>query len=643
MKNVFNFFIFYFFIIHCNSQVKVHGKVIDKITLEPLEMALVKFTNSVKSTLTNKAGNFSLHATTQSSNEPASISISFIGYQSQVITVNNINEELLVQLERGIVNLQEVIISSQSASTSFHTFSKIDLNLQPAKSAQDILRIVPGLFVGQHQGGGKAEQIFLRGFDIDHGTDINISVDGLPVNMVSHAHGQGYADLHFLIPELVGNIDYGKGPYYSTVGNMGTAGYVSLNTINSIDKNTIKLEAGQFNTLRGLAILDLFNNRQKERGTNAYVASEFLYSDGPFHSPQHFNRFNIFGKFNAIIGNKNRLTVMASTLNSNWDASGQIPERAVLAGHIGRFGAIDDTEVGYTGRTNVSAKLTSYLTKNSAWENQFYFSHYHFNLYSNFSFFLRDSINGDQIRQRESRNIFGYHSKISVEKDFGKWSTKTSIGGGFRLDQTKNTELAYTKNKNHVLEFKQLGDIRETNFFAFADKNLDNGKWLFNIGTRLDHFNFAYFDKRGLIQSPKQQKLIVSPKINVQYTFNPRTQVYVKAGKGFHSNDARVVVINGGEKILPAAYGGDLGFLWKPTQKLLINAAAWYLYLQQEFVYVGDEGIVEPSGKSKRTGLDLSGRYQINKWLFTDVNLNLAKPKSIEERKGENYIPLAPT
>ena len=230
-----------------------------------------------------------------------------------------------------------------------------------------------------------------------------------------------------------------------------------------------------------------------------------------------------------------------------------------------------------------------------------------------------------------------------MEKDFGKWSTKTSIGGGFRLDQTKNTELAYTKNKNHVLEFKQLGDIRETNFFAFADKNLDNGKWLFNIGTRLDHFNFAYFDKRGLIQSPKQQKLIVSPKINVQYTFNPRTQVYVKAGKGFHSNDARVVVINGGEKILPAAYGGDLGFLWKPTQKLLINAAAWYLYLQQEFVYVGDEGIVEPSGKSKRTGLDLSGRYQINKWLFTDVNLNLAKPKSIEERKGENYIPLAPT
>ena len=141
---------------------------------------------------------------------------------------NNGHTTLLVEMEKGPINLQEVVITPQSTAQSFHTISKIDLNLQPVRSAQDILRTVPGLFIGQHQGGGKSEQIFLRGFDIDHGTDINVTVDGLPVNMVSHAHGQGYADLHFLIPELTANVDYGKGPYYTKYGNMGTAGYVSM-------------------------------------------------------------------------------------------------------------------------------------------------------------------------------------------------------------------------------------------------------------------------------------------------------------------------------------------------------------------------------------------------------------------------------
>jgi outer membrane cobalamin receptor len=208
------------------------------------------------------------------------------------------------------------------------------------RSAQDILRTVPGLFTGQHQGGGKAEQIFLRGFDIDHGTDINVTVDGLPVNMVSHAHGQGYADLHFLIPELTAHVDYGKGPYYTQYGNLGTAGYVCMNTVNSLDKSTIKLEGGQYNTLRGLAMIDLLSARQKQKGTNAYVASEFLYSDGPFVSPQHFNRFNLFGKLNTEIGKNSKLTVIGSTLSSDWDASGQIPERAVKSGMTGKPGLL---------------------------------------------------------------------------------------------------------------------------------------------------------------------------------------------------------------------------------------------------------------------------------------------------------------
>jgi outer membrane cobalamin receptor len=620
------------------SQGTLQGRVIDKNSKEPLELAYVRWSKTSQGVVTNKQGYFSLNSADKND---GILIVSFIGFTTKEITATG-NNTIIVEMEKGPVNLQEVVITPQSAAASFHTISKIDLNLQPVRSAQDILRTVPGLFIGQHQGGGKAEQIFLRGFDIDHGTDINVTVDGLPVNMVSHAHGQGYADLHFLIPELTGSVDYGKGPYYTQYGNLGTAGYVSMNTVNSLDKSTVKLEGGQFNTLRGVAMIDLLSNRQKQKGTNAYVASEFLYSDGPFESAQHFNRFNLFGKFNTNIGNNNKLTLIASTLNSDWDASGQIPERAVKSGKIGRFGYIDNTEGGYTNRTNASARLTSYLSPGTTWENQAFYSNYNFNLHSNFTFFLNDPVNGDQIRQREGRHIYGYHSKLFHETNVGAWNLQSVYGTGFRLDQTRNTELSHTINRNTVLEYAQLGDIRETNAFAYADQSIEKNRWRFNLGARLDYFNFHYNDKLAAGQTPDQQKVIVSPKLNIQYTLNTKTQLYLKTGKGFHSNDARVVVFNQGHDILPAAYGADLGVLLKPTRNLLVNVAVWYLYLQQEFVYVGDEGVVEPSGKTRRIGIDLSARYQFNNWLFADVNANLAKPRSADAPKGENYIPLAP-
>jgi hypothetical protein len=622
------------------SQSSVQGRVIDKNSREPLELAYVRWSNTTDGVITNKQGYFTLNKT--ATGNDATLIVSFIGFSTKEIKTAG-QSSIVIEMEKGPVNLQEVVITPQSTAASFHTISKIDLNLQPVRSAQDILRTVPGLFIGQHQGGGKAEQIFLRGFDIDHGTDINVTVDGLPVNMVSHAHGQGYADLHFLIPELTGSVDYGKGPYYTQFGNLGTAGYVSMNTVNSLDKSTVKLEGGQFNTLRGLAMIDLLSERQKQKGTNAYVASEFLYSDGPFESPQHFKRFNIFGKLNTHIGNSNKLTLIASTLNSGWDASGQVPDRAVKSGLIGRFGYIDNTEGGYTNRTNASAQLTSYISPNTTWENQAYYSNYNFNLHSNFTFFLNDPVNGDQIRQREGRHIYGYHSKLSHESNIGSWNLQSLYGAGFRLDQTRNTELSHTINRNEVLEYTQLGDIRETNGFAYADQSIEKNRWRFNIGARLDYFNFHYNDKLSTDQSPDQSKVIVSPKLNIQYTLNTKTQLYLKTGKGFHSNDARVVVFNRGYEILPAAYGADLGVLLKPSRNLLVNVAAWYLYLQQEFVYVGDEGVVEPSGKTRRFGIDLSARYQFNNWLFADANVNLAKPRSVEDPKGENYIPLAPT
>jgi TonB dependent receptor len=364
----------------------------------------------------------------------------------------------------------------------------------------------------------------------------------------------------------------------------------------------------------------------KNTKQSAYIAAEYLYSDGPFESPQHFNRYNIFGKYHASLNTRNQLTVSASTFGSKWNASGQVPERAITAGLIGRFGAIDNTEGGYTDRTNINLQLKSSLNNNASWENQLYYSRYNFRLYSNFTFFLNDSVNGDQIRQSEARSLFGYQSVYRFSNTAGAFRFHTSFSAGIRADNTKGSELSRTKNKTAIIDPVQYGDISERNAWVAADEKIQLGKWTFNLGLRGDYLHFKYTDRLQNTQLPNQQAAIISPKINIEYNINPAVQVYLKTGKGFHSNDTRVVIANSGREILPAAYGSDLGIVLKPNKNLIINAAAWYLYLQQEFVYVGDEGIIEPGGKTRRTGIDVSARYQFNRHLFADANINIAKP-----------------
>ena len=295
----------------------------------------------------------------------------------------------------------------------YKPISKIDIKMRDITNSQEVLRLVPGFFIGQHAGGGKAEQIFLRGFDIDHGTDVNISVDGMPVNMVSHAHGQGYADLHFLIPELIENVHFKKGPYYADKGNMTTAGYVDFRTKNVLPANMIKLEAGQFNTYRAVGMVNLLSKKMKQKEQSAFIASEYMYTQGYFDNPQDFDRLNIFGKYHGKIGANNKLSFSASTFSSKWKASGQIPERALQSGLIGFFGAIDPNEGGNTRRTNINVQLQTNLKNGNFIKNQLYYTYYDFELYSNFTFFLNNDVDGDQIKQKEKRNLFGYNGSYT--------------------------------------------------------------------------------------------------------------------------------------------------------------------------------------------------------------------------------------
>ncbi|CAN0329520.1 unnamed protein product, partial [Phaeothamnion confervicola] len=388
----------------------------------------------------------------------------------------------------GSIELADVVISA-STDRPMNTLSPIDIKLRPTNTSQDILRMVPGLFIAQHAGGGKAEQIFLRGFDIDHGTDINLEVDGLPVNMVSHAHGQGYSDLHFLIPELVQLVDFDKGPYFADKGDFTTAGYVSFQTRNSLDKNFFKAEGGQFGTFRGVGGINLFPKGSKQSG---YIASEFYRSDGYFESPQDFKRFNVSGKYSNQFTATDRITFGASFFNSNWDASGQIPERAVKSGDISRFGSLDNTEGGKTGRVNAYVKHTHLFGGGSTFDQQAYAVHYNFNLFSNFTFFLNDPINGDQIQQKESRMIYGYKANYHTSGNlFGK-ELLSHVGGGFRYDDVNDIRLSNTV-KREFLSSVQRGDVDEANVNAFVSETLAlSDRWSLNTAVRFDYFSFQY-------------------------------------------------------------------------------------------------------------------------------------------------------
>lgn len=619
----------------------ISGQILDKETNQPLSGVRLEVGAQDQVIYTDDLGMFRLSHPLR---EPIQLLISSLGYQSQsfVLAPDSATTFLQLSLLPAPLQLSEiVIVNDHSLIRPMNSLTAVDLALRPVQSSQELLQNIPGLFIAQHAGGGKAEQIFLRGFDIDHGTDIALSVDGMPVNMVSHAHGQGYSDLHFVIPETIDRIDFEKGTYDAGVGNFNTAGYAAFQTKHTLDQSMIKLEAGSFNTWRGLAMIDLLPNQTNH---HLYIATEYRLSDGYFDASQNFSRLNAMAKYSGFVGEKLLLSASASTFSSSWDASGQIPERAVASGLIGRFGAIDSTEGGETSRQNINLELNQYLDNGAVIRNQMYATQYDFSLYSNFTFFLEDEANGDQIHQTESRSIYGYQGSYQQEYNAGHLKMSTEAGISLRVDDVTDVELSHTVNREEVLETYALGDVHEVHAGLYVSQSFQLGKWSANAGLRYDQFRFAYNDDLNETYGTQSvTKGILSPKVSLSYQASEQYRFFVKAGTGFHSNDSRVILSQGAEDILPRAYSADLGLVAKPIDGMLLQASLWALELEQEFVYVGDAGIVEPSGQTRRMGADLSIRYQILPWLFADADATYTIARAVEEEEGQDYIPLAPS
>ncbi|MEO8764052.1 MAG: TonB-dependent receptor [Ginsengibacter sp.] len=627
------------------SQVSIKGSVIDDKTKLPVAGATIILMPAAIFAVTDANGKFMFKGKYDTA---AYVIINNIGYTSK--TFNNkelVNKKALV-LSQTQIELQNVVIISNS-SDIYKPISRTDIAMRGVNNSQEVLRIIPGIVIGQHQGGGKAEQIFLRGFDADHGTDFREDVDGLPINMVSHAHGQGFADSHFIIPETIESVDFKKGPYTAGKDDFATTGFVDFNTKNTIDNNVVKVEAGMFNTCRGLGMFNLLPEKAKEKQQSWYVASEYRYSDAYFDNPQHFNRFNLFTKYNGRISEHNYLTVSATTFWSKWDASGQIPDRAVDNGLIDFYGALDPYEGGLTYRTNVNAQLVTSFNNGDLIKNQVYYSNAHFDLHTNFTFYLEDTINGDEIRQKEGRDLMGYNGSYQHTGYLGGTKLSLEAGINIRQDLTYNSELSHTVDRFTLLNRVKLGDVTELSISPYLSETFAFSKrFSINAGLRFDQYYHKYDNKLANdttlpgIGAYKANANTLSPKLNFYYHANERVQFYLTTGKGFHSNDTRAVVVENGYKILPSAYSADLGTVFKPAGKVLINAALWYIYLQQEFVYSGDGGFVEFSGKTRRVGFDFSGRYQPIRSIYLDVDVNYAHGRAIDDPKGENFIPLAP-
>ena len=623
----------------------IMGTIIDNKTNLPVEGATVTLLPSRISAITDESGRFFFRGKYDNS---AEIIVNSIGYATQNYSVADLKAKGLLAIGQKQILLEDVVVVG-SGSNQYKPISKTDIAMRGVNNSQEVLRIIPGIVIGQHQGGGKAEQIFLRGFDADHGTDFRLDADGMPINMVSHAHGQGFADSHFIIPETIESVDFKKGPYTASKGDFATTGFVDFNTKNYLANNTIKLEGGMFDTYRVLGMFNLLNSKAQQKQQSWYVAAEYRYSNAYFDNPQHFKRFNLFTKYSAKISKKTNLVLSATTFWSKWDASGQIPDRAVDEHIIGFYGAIDPFEGGLTYRTNVNAQTVTSLENGDLIKNQVYYSNYHFDLHTNFTFFLNDPVNGDEIRQKEARDLMGYNGSYTHNGYAGNTRVTTEAGVNVRSDMTHNSELSHTVDRYTLLGRIKLGDISELTLSPYLSETFAFDKhFSLNAGLRFDQFFYKYNNRLASdtnlpgIGAYKAHANTLSPKLNFYYHVNDKSQFYLTTGRGFHSNDTRASVVAKGIDVLPPAYSADLGTVFKPAKNIIINAALWFIYLQQEFVYGGDGGDVTFNGKTRRYGFDFSGRYQPVRSVYFDVDLNYAHGRALGTDKGQDRIPLAP-
>jgi len=524
--------------------------------------------------------------------------------------------------------LGEVPAASQNSA------SGAELRARPLLRRGEVLEAVPGMIVTQHAGGGKANQYFLRGFNLDHGTDFAISIDGMPVNMRTHAHGQGYADLNILIPELVERVDYYKGTYVARNGDLSSAGSADFNLIDAFPQGFATVEFGEYNFVRGVFgdTITLGTDEVGKGGTvrapRLTFAGEYTYYDGPWDLPEEFRRRNGFLRyFDGDADNHFSLTLM--TNRSEWQSSDQIALRALQAGQIGRFGNLDPTNGGDTQRYSAQLHWQERTGDNTTRLNVFGL-YYDLNLFSNFTYFLDDPVRGDQFEQSEQRFVVGgdlAHTWGGLQ--FLGHETEVTLGLQTRTDFIDGIGLYKTEARDRFRTVRQ-DDVLQSSAGVFAEAGVRWTPWLRTVaGVRADAF-LADVDAGSRGNSGEDWSGLISPKFTAILGPWAKTEFYLNFGTGFHSNDARGVLTNRdpqtGDAVdrvdpLVRTVGAEFGLRTQLIPKVTATLAAWFLDSDSELVYVGDAGTNEPGPASRRYGLEAAVYWAPTEWLVLDAEL----------------------
>jgi TonB family protein len=539
-----------------------------------------------------------------------------------------------------------------SAASAFSVRSR-DFQLRPIGSVQDILRVTPGLVLVQHSGGGKANQYFMRGFDADHGTDLALSIDGIPINMPSHAHGQGFSDTHFIIPELVERVEITKGPYFVSQGDFATAGAVNLVTRDSSEQSSIGF--GLFGSpgqggfgYRGLAIAS-----PKLEGARATFAAEIGRSAGPFDNPENWDRYKLFNKLSLSLTDSSTLSLGHMSYASNWRGSGQIPDRAVQQGLITRFGSIDPDEGGNSSRHQWFAQYRARPSEQSDFKLLAYVGTYGFDMFSNFTLFLNDPALGDEIEQVDRRTFVGGRTSYRVLHELGAVRLDTTLGADVRSDDI-DAELWNTAQRIRRSAVRN-SQIQETFLGAYLNEEITPARWFrANLGLRADLLSFAVADRLTEVQGPGGEAPIggvgadhqLSPKASLIFTPVASEQLeldlYANYGHGFHSNDVRGVFATPAVTPLTRAIGEELGARARLFGRWDLALALWRLDLDNETVWIGDAGTTEVGDATRRQGVELETRYEITPWLAADLDLTFTEANLREDAESASGLALSP-
>ncbi|HJN95762.1 MAG: TonB-dependent receptor [Gammaproteobacteria bacterium] len=511
-----------------------------------------------------------------------------------------------------------------------------DFSTRPIARVAELVEVVPGMIATQHSGPGKANQYFLRGFNLDHGSDFSTFFDGMPVNWRSHGHAQGYMDLNFIIPEIVERVDFQKGPYFADTGDFSLAGSSSMKTYDALEENFTEITFGSEDEIR----LVTANSIALGDGTLLY-ALEHQQTDGHFDLEQDVRKYNGLLKYTGDIANiPSRITF--SAYDSKWISTNQVPERAVSSGLIDRFGFIDPDLGGNSHRYSLSGNFEL-----ENWDLNLYASSYYMSLINNPTYELNDPVNGDEFEQEDQRRLFGGSLRNETDTEIFGIPVTRAIGSDVRYDDVNELNLFTTVGRRRIGSLRE-DQAEELSIGLFGELQFAVTQRLrATVGVRMDYYDFEV-DALRTANSGSDSDSLWQPKIGLAYRFNENLEFYANYGHGFHSNDVRAAVntidpatgdVTDSLDVLVEGKGSEVGFRYDNLQGFNISMAAFELRTDSELVFVGDAGTTEPSDPTRRDGVELNSFWEISPRLVFDLSAAYSDGHFRGLPSGMNSIP----